>query len=179
MKLKATVLTIVSILLCGLAALVLVSRGETERDITVIGPNDATDVSPRNVPPAVPLSPVPGEVRPPNVVVPVGSVVAWLKSHTNTPALPRGWVECNGQTLDLPGSPYHGLAVPNLNGVGGAENRFLRGGAQSGETGGAESHNHGVELIDRGAKRVVNVASKAPASNLPPYYEVTWILRVL
>ena len=178
MKLKSTVLTIASILLCGLAAFVLVSRGEGERDITVLGPDDPAPPPAKNVSPAVPLSPVPGEARPPDVA-PIGSVMAWLKGYTNTPALPREWVECNGQILDLPGSPYHRLTVPNLNGVGGTEKRFLRGSVQSGDAGGAESHNHGVELIDRGAKRVINVASKAPASNLPPYYEVTWILRVL
>ena len=54
---------------------------------------------------------------------PVGSIVAWHKSFANTPALPDNWVQCNGQTLDDPDSPYDGATLPNLNGDG----RFLRG----------------------------------------------------
>lgn len=175
MKFRTTVLVIVSMLLCGMAAFVWVSHGEGEGDITVIGPGPVV-TGPSA--PAAPPVPVPAEARPSDVV-PIGSVVAWLKSSANTPALPRGWVECNGQEVNVPGSPYHGQAIPNLNGANQQEQRFLRGSSQSGAAGGAASHNHGVELIDRGARRVINVSSKAPASNLPPYYEVTWILRVL
>ena len=39
---------------------------------------------------------------------PIGSVLAWLKSFTNTPALPDGFVECNGQALSDSDSPYNG-----------------------------------------------------------------------
>lgn len=68
---------------------------------------------------------------------PIGSVTAWLKSYTNTPSLPSGWVECNGQTLNDSDSPYNGQVIPDLNG----ENRFLRGNATSGDTGDG-LHNH-------------------------------------
>ncbi|MDI6775424.1 MAG: hypothetical protein QME60_08570, partial [Verrucomicrobiota bacterium] len=111
--------------------------------------------------------------------MPVGAIVGWLKSYTNTPALPAEWVECNGQVLALPESPYHGMTLPDLNGASSPEKRFLRGAVQSGAVGGAESHNHGFLLIDRPAKKTINVASKNPGSNLPPYYEVTWIMRAL
>jgi len=48
---------------------------------------------------------------------PIGSVISWLKNYTNTPSLPTGWVECNGQTLSDVGSVYNGQIIPNLNGV--------------------------------------------------------------
>ena len=47
---------------------------------------------------------------------PVGSIVAWHKDFENTPELPDNWVECNGQTLDDPESPYHEQVIPNING---------------------------------------------------------------
>jgi len=59
---------------------------------------------------------------------PIGSIIAWHKSFPDTPALPEGWAECNGQTLNDPKSPYDGATLPNLNG----ERRFLRGGSSSG-----------------------------------------------
>ncbi len=61
-------------------------------------------------------------------IVPIGSIIAWHKSLSGTPALPSGWAECNGQTLSDAGSPYNGQVIPDLN--GGA--RFLRGAAASG-----------------------------------------------
>ena len=62
--------------------------------------------------------------------LPIGSIIAWHKSLTGTPALPAGWVECNGGILDNPDSPLNGQAIPNLNG----DKRFLRGGTISGDT---------------------------------------------
>lgn len=48
---------------------------------------------------------------------PVGSIVAWHRDFTNTPALPATgeWVECNGQTLSDAASPYDGQTIPDLN----------------------------------------------------------------
>jgi hypothetical protein len=63
-------------------------------------------------------------------VVPIGSVIAWHKSLSGVPALPDGWVECNGQTLSDVASPLNGQAIPDLNG----QARFLRGGSTSGTT---------------------------------------------
>jgi hypothetical protein len=67
---------------------------------------------------------------------PIGSIKAWHKSLTNTPALPWGWVECSGQTLADADSPYNGLVIPNLNSntQDGSINSgmFLRGASTSG-----------------------------------------------
>jgi hypothetical protein len=62
---------------------------------------------------------------------PVGSVLAWLKSYTNTPVLNAGWVECAGQTLSDSGSVYNGQVIPNLNG----NSNFLKGDTTSGTNG--------------------------------------------
>ncbi|MDH3973366.1 MAG: hypothetical protein OEV42_03710 [Deltaproteobacteria bacterium] len=80
-------------------------------------------------------------------VVPIGSVTAWHKSFENTPVLPDGWVECNGQVLDDAASPYNGQTIPNLNltnqsdSLNGYTNgAFLRGGETSGTVQTATSH---------------------------------------
>jgi len=77
--------------------------------------------------------------------VPVGTIMAWHKSMTNTPALPTNWVECNGQTISDADSPYNGQAVPNLNSTG----RFLHGGTTSGPLQ-AESINQSGLSVDIG-----------------------------
>ena len=61
-------------------------------------------------------------------IVPIGAILPWHKSLTGTPALPVGWVECNGQTLNDEQSSLHGQVIPNLNG----QALFVRGGATSG-----------------------------------------------
>jgi hypothetical protein len=102
---------------------------------------------------------------------PVGAVIAWLKSYPNTPALPHGWVECNGQTLNDPDSVYNGQTIPNLNG----QNRFLRGATTSGSTGGSETHSHGGTKRGSGYS---TVAANTTQNHLPPYMNVVWIMRV-
>jgi len=72
-------------------------------------------------------------------ITPIGTIVAWLKSFTNTPSLPDGWVECDGSVLSDAESVYNGQTLPDLNG----DNRFLRGNSTSGGTGGGETHTHG------------------------------------
>ncbi len=69
-------------------------------------------------------------------VVPIGSIVAWHKSLSGTPALPDGWVECNEQTISDSGSVYNGQPIPNMNGEG----RFLRGSSTSGTNQAATEH---------------------------------------
>lgn len=59
---------------------------------------------------------------------PIGSVEAFHKSMPGTPALPWGWVECDGQVLADPESPYNGQTMPDLNNTG----KFLRGSLTSG-----------------------------------------------
>lgn len=126
---------------------------------------------------------------------PIGSVQAWLKSYTNTPALPDGWVECNGQVLSDSESVYDGQTIPDFN----ITQRFLRGSSTSGTTGGADTinlqhthvltHSNRHDATDSGSQNdrsffetgtSNNVASSLSATQsiLPAYYEVVWIMRV-
>jgi hypothetical protein len=136
-------------------------------------------------------------------VVPIGAIVAWHKSMSGTPALPAGWVECNGQTLSDAASPFNGQPLPNLNGG----SRFLRGAAVSGTTGGADNHvhrwyDHGNDpgnynrtlawaSTGDGASSYASDGSTAQnvqdmsrdhytdsQSSLPSYFSVVWIMRV-
>lgn len=76
--------------------------------------------------------------------LPLGAIIAWHRDlDTRRPApLPPGWVECNGQVLDDPNSPFNGMTLPDLNNAG----RFLRGGRQSGElqSDAVQTHTHGT-----------------------------------
>jgi len=142
---------------------------------------------------------MPGGIPLPLVVnVPVGSVLPWLKTLTGTPALPPEFVECNGQTLNDSESVYNSQTIPNLNG----DSRFLRGNSTSGGTGGAATvtlstanlpaHSHtltggavGSPGSTVGATTNIgttftssSVGSGTAHENLPPYYNVVWIMRV-
>lgn len=68
--------------------------------------------------------------------LPLGTIMAWHKDFTGTPPLPVGWVECNGQIVNDPASPYNGQALPDLNNpkeTWNSKGSFLRGGPTSGE----------------------------------------------
>jgi hypothetical protein len=123
-------------------------------------------------------------------LLPIGIIVGWAKSRANMPALPGTWVECNGQTLNDPQSPFHGQVIDDLNGAGGPQ-RFLRGAAASGGTGGADTHAHDIDLQIMSANTadggdhtsviptVYTTTGPNPASSaLPSYYEVVWVIRV-
>jgi len=132
-------------------------------------------------------------------VVPIGSIMAWTKSLPGVPSLPESWAECNGQVLSDPDSPLNGQMIPDLNG----ENRFLRGAAASGGTGGEESHlltvaemashthnysvsggNHPGSFYGDVGNRVSMTRTtqgsggNSPHENRPPYYEIVWIIRI-
>jgi len=128
-------------------------------------------------------------------LAPIGAVVSWLKSYTNTPALPDGWVECNGQTLSDADSVYDGQVIPDLNG----DNRFLRASSTSGSTGGAESINlqhahsgttsasgssgggnntHGSGVLQHTHTYSTSNALSTTQSILPKYYSVVMIIRI-
>jgi hypothetical protein len=109
--------------------------------------------------------------------VPVGSVVAWLKNLSGVPTLPDGWIECNGQVVNDPASPLHGVTLPDLNGGAG---RFLRGAAASGTLGGidyfgtASADNAGI-----GATFAAVTTDFSPgAEPFPPYCTVVWVVKV-
>lgn len=71
--------------------------------------------------------------------MPIGTIMAWHKSLPGSPGptLPDGWVECNGQTLNDPLSPYNGEVIPDLNNPQDprhTKGSFLRGHTESGLT---------------------------------------------
>ena len=125
-------------------------------------------------------------------ITPIGAVIAWLKSFTNTPNLPDGWVECDGSVLSDGDSVYDGQTLPDLNG----DNRFLRGNSTSGGTGGQDvnSHTHSATtsapsatltyLSESGSTyatgshtHTVNTSVPSDTENRPPFYNVVWIFR--
>ncbi len=70
-------------------------------------------------------------------VAPIGGIIAWHKSITGAPALPAGWVECDGNPITDSESPLNGQNTPNLNSAPNAWNSngyFLRGSTTSGGT---------------------------------------------
>jgi len=123
------------------------------------------------------------------VVVPIGGVIAWLKTYTNTPALPSQYVECNGQVLSGTLSVYNGQVIPNLNGASASTKRFLRGSTTSGTVGGSETHQHTISTStillsasSGGTNYYPNSASNPSSgatSTLPSYYEVVYVMRII
>jgi hypothetical protein len=99
-------------------------------------------------------------------------------------SLPPQFVECNGQTLNDPESPYHGMTIPNLNGAGGETKYFLRGSTTSGTTGGSETHYHTVTIPAVGLSTGPSTCGASGTyttntlSHLPPFYEVVWVMRI-
>ncbi|MCP4132001.1 MAG: tail fiber protein [bacterium] len=118
-------------------------------------------------------------------VVPVGSITALEKTIDGSVYIPEGWAECNGQVVSDVDSLFYGETVPNLNG----ENRFLRGQAGLSSAtdpsvlkGGTTTHTHSftqtsVDLAPD-ASGDTSGAYTNPANHLPPYYSVTWIIRI-
>lgn len=127
-------------------------------------------------------------------IVPVGSVIAWLKSYTNTPTLGESWVECNGQTISDVNSPFNGQTVPNLNGSvgGGLKGRYLRGDSTSGttQTDDVKDHTHKLPTkISNGGGAAGNSESGTYTTETtgvttggeetrPFTYTVVWIMRI-
>jgi hypothetical protein len=132
--------------------------------------------------------------------VPIGCVLAYLKTLPSVPALPGSWVECNGQVLSDAESPLNGQTIPNLNGASAGRQYFLRGATASGGTGGSDQHSHILDVVTDENTPNVDVdtnldgtsAFVAPGphhhnlsaqptnmeSTLPSYYEVVWVMRV-
>jgi microcystin-dependent protein len=132
------------------------------------------------------------------VLPPIGCVLSWLKTLTGCPALPDGFVECNGQTLDDADSPFDGVTIPDLNG---GTYRMLRGASTSGGTTGSDTHTltvdeipahtHTVPASSSGGstKTIYDLAGSGTLNsgstgggqahnNIPACYEVVYILRI-
>lgn len=78
----------------------------------------------------------------PATVVPVGAVIDWWRPNDTFP-LPEGFQMCDGSLVTDPMSPLLGMRLPDL------RNRFVRGVDNIGfigDEGGAESHDHIVDL---------------------------------
>jgi len=116
---------------------------------------------------------------------PIGSVLPWLKSFTNTPSLPTGWVECDGSVLSDAASVYDGQTLPDMN----TTQSFLRGSSTSGTTGGADtidlSHTHAISnggsnnvTQDANDDLIMDSQLSASQSILPVFYETVMIMRV-
>lgn len=129
------------------------------------------------------------------VICPIGSVTAWLKDYTNTPSLPDGWVECNGQTLSDSDSPYDGQTIPDLNSAvdTGLKGRFLRGHTASGltESDQNKEHNHTYTVYNSagttdtnaggnngGSGNSLNTGNSGSSEARPYNYSVVWIMRI-
>jgi len=113
-------------------------------------------------------------------LVPIGAIIPFLKSYTNTPSMPSNYVECNGQTLSDAASVFNGQVIPDLNGSGGTK-RFLRGSSTSGTTGGTETHHHSIPgpyTQGDSSYGIYNAQNTNDSATLPSYYEVVWILRI-
>ena len=63
----------------------------------------------------------------PGKFLPLGSIIA-VYANVDCPNPGGGWEECDGRTVNVPGSPYFGQKLPDLNN----SNLFLRGGTSSG-----------------------------------------------
>mgnify|MGYP006295748299 CR=1 FL=1 len=120
-------------------------------------------------------------------VAPIGSIVAWNKTMPGTPPLSDGWVECNGQTLSDPNSPYNGVSIPNLNG----ENRILKGDSGSGSVSTENFlpwHNHNFRSTgDMGRYPAAtstswtwrnDMVAQLQSGTPQTFFHIVWVMRV-
>jgi hypothetical protein len=118
--------------------------------------------------------------------VPIGGIIGWHKHLApNVPPLSDNFRELNGQVVNDPASPLHGVALPDWNGEG----RFLKGNSASGGTGGATTHAHLLTSLStasfdqnldgaQAAAVVSNADSTDVAASEPPYAAIIWIIRI-
>jgi hypothetical protein len=110
-------------------------------------------------------------------LVPIGIVLPWFKDLPGVPALPSNFVECNGQTLNDPESPLDGQFMPDINtGI----QRFIRGGVNSGATGGIDSF--ATALADNAGvgtpQNFVTTDFSPGAMPIPPFITAVYVIRV-
>ena len=105
-----------------------------------------------------------------NAMPPVGSVMAWHKTLTGTPALPTNWVECSGQVISDATSVYDGETIPDMNGNGAR----VIGNAASGTY--TSVANVSVGNSSRCCSNP-NVGTR-PISVSIPTYTMVWIIKI-
>lgn len=129
--------------------------------------------------------------------VPIGAIVAWLHDFAGVPSLPPEYWLCDGSSISDSESLLNGATTPNLNG----NKNFLRGNVTSGGTSGAANHSHTVDahhhdvtpasgsLCDgSGSAHSIALPSTVASSdanpgtdvqsNIPPSYDVVWVIRI-
>lgn len=114
--------------------------------------------------------------------LPIGTIIPWAKSFTGVPqGIDDKWRECDGTTLDAPGSPLDGVTLPSLN----SGNRLMRGNSTSGSTGGSSTHSHTFDIAESFTRFVTgtvwadsNSGTTGTASNYPAYYDVVFLIKV-
>ena len=120
------------------------------------------------------------------LMAPIGTIIGWAKNFTGVPSIPDGWVRCEGQVLSDSESIFDGQTMPDLN----VTSRFLRGNSTSDTTEGA-IHTHtgttgGPSATSICASGAVSRASFTHthsfttdhADQIPPYYNVVFIIRI-
>lgn len=85
--------------------------------------------------------------------VPVGTILPWhrdVMGAANPQALPTGWVECAGGTVNDAASPINGATIPDLNHqvYAGGRGRYLRGGTVSGNLNGSTVYTGNANLYN-------------------------------
>lgn len=95
--------------------------------------------------------------------------------------------DCNGQTCRKTGSVLDDKLIPDLNNASDAGTfaRFLRGSLMSGSLAGTETHAHsvahaeaGISTVGGGVTAIVSVGNTSTVSNLPPYYNIVWMIDI-
>lgn len=104
--------------------------------------------------------------------VPVGSVIQWDKSLPGVPALPSGWMECDGSLITDVRSPMVGQNVRNLN----STHLFIRGSTTSGTTA-TPTHNH-IGSVGGGSTCSGGSLNLVASTVEPPYCDMVFIERI-
>lgn len=119
------------------------------------------------------------------VELPIGSIIAWAGRYYGDAdaTLPAGFVRCDGQLISDAGSPYNGKFAPDLNSTGSNGSRFLRGagiGLNAPFSYGGQQISFSTGSFCQGSCNAgSNCASGCVnGTNLPPFMDVTWIMRI-
>lgn len=109
----------------------------------------------------------------------IGGVIMWAKTIPGVPALPAGFVECNGQVLVDAESAMDGETMPAMNTP---SSRFPRGNTTSGGVGGADSlnltHTEVASPNDYASTGGTDAYATHTFDPKPPFYDFVFVIRV-